>query len=215
MYKGIIFDLDGVIVNTARYHYLAWKRLAGEFGFNFTLEDNEQLKGVNRMRSLDIVLKKGNINLPEARKIELAERKNEQYKKYLTKMDKSEVLPGILNLLKKLHLMDIKIALGTASKNAPYILEKLNLKGYFHVVVDGNSVTKAKPDPEVFLQAAKALELNPQECIVAEDSQAGIEAAKKANMFAIGIGSQDILNASDIVISKTDYLMAVVMRLLN
>jgi beta-phosphoglucomutase len=214
-YRGVIFDLDGVIVDTAKYHYSAWRRLAEELGFAFSPEDNEQLKGVNRMRSLDIVLEKGGIALTEERKIQLAAQKNEWYKTFLNNMDQSEVLPGILEVLETLRRMNVRLALGSASKNAPFILEKLHLGDYFDAIVDGNSVSKAKPDPEVFLKAASALGLRPETCIVVEDAQAGIEAAKHAHMTAIGIGRRDILKAADYVIDNTKFLLEAILSYLD
>lgn len=212
MYKGIIFDLDGVIVDTAKYHFLAWRRLAEELGVEFTLEDNELLKGVSRMASLDIILKKGKVLLTEDEKIELATKKNEWYKDFLKEMEQDEVLPGIMNLLKELKEKGVKVSLGSASKNAPFILEKLDLVQYFDAVVDGNSVSKAKPDPEVFLIAAGKLGLEKEECIVVEDAAAGVTAAKAADMLAIGIGEEDILGHADVVLSGTELLQDEVIK---
>ncbi|KRQ87854.1 Beta-phosphoglucomutase [Caloramator mitchellensis] len=199
--KGCIFDLDGVVVDTAKYHYLAWKRLANELGFEFTEKDNERLKGVSRMKSLEILLEIGNMNFDEEIKEKLAEKKNNWYVEYISKMDESEILPGVKEFITNLKKNGIKIALGSVSKNAGIILENTNLKKYFDAIIDGNKVTKAKPDPEVFLKAAEELGLEPYECIVFEDAVAGIEAAKNANMRVIGVGSDEILKDSDKVIS--------------
>jgi beta-phosphoglucomutase len=191
--KGCIFDLDGVIVDTAKYHYIAWMRLASEMDFDFTEKDNERLKGVSRMRSLDILLEVGGKTVPEEEKAVMADRKNTWYVEYISKMDKSEILPGVENFFKTLKENNIKIALGSASKNSMLILNNLGLAEYFDAIVDGNKVSKAKPDPEVFTLAAKELNLSPSECVVFEDAQAGIEAAKAGNMKVIAVGSEENL----------------------
>ncbi|MDO6354047.1 beta-phosphoglucomutase [Caloramator sp. CAR-1] len=200
MIKGCIFDLDGVVVDTAKYHYLAWKRLANELGFEFTEHDNERLKGVSRMKSLEILLEIGKLSFDEDTKLKLAEKKNNWYVEYISKMDESEILPGVKEFLSKLKESGYKIALGSVSKNAMIILENTNLKQYFDAIIDGNKVTKAKPDPEVFLKGAEELNLKPEECIVFEDAIAGIEAARRANMKVIGVGSKEILKDADMVI---------------
>jgi beta-phosphoglucomutase len=199
--KGCIFDLDGVIVDTAKYHYKAWKRIADEFGFEFTKLHNERLKGVSRRRSLEILLEVGNISVDEETKLKLAERKNAWYVEYISKMDKSEILPGVEDFIKSLRENNIKIALGSASKNSMTILKNLDIAHYFDVIIDGNKVTKAKPDPEVFLLGAKELGLDPENCVVFEDAEAGIQAAKIAGMMAVGIGSPAVLKEADLVIS--------------
>ncbi|WDU83642.1 beta-phosphoglucomutase [Caloramator sp. Dgby_cultured_2] len=200
MIKGCIFDLDGVVVDTAKYHYLAWKRLANELGFEFTEKDNERLKGVSRMKSLEILLEIGNLSFDEETKLKLAEKKNNWYVEYISKMDESEILPGVKEFLSQLKENGYKIALGSVSKNAMIILENTNLKQYFDAIIDGNKVTKAKPDPEVFLKGAEELNLKPEECIVFEDAIAGIEAARRANMKVVGVGSKEILKDADMVI---------------
>lgn len=199
--KGALFDLDGVIVDTAKYHYLAWKRLAGELGFEFTEEHNERLKGVSRMRSLEILLEVGGISCTEEEKLAMAEKKNNWYVEYIRKMDESEILNGAREYLLKLKGEGIKIALGSASKNAPMILENLGITHLFDAVIDGNKVSKAKPDPEVFLLGAKELGLKAADCVVYEDAEAGIEAARRAGMGTVGIGSRDILKEADMVVS--------------
>lgn len=201
MIKGCIFDLDGVIVDTAKYHYLAWKRLANELGFEFTEEDNERLKGVSRMKSLEILLEIGNKKFDEETKLKLAEKKNSWYVEYITKMDESEILDGVKTFLTELREKGIKISLGSVSKNAMTILKNINLMPYFDAVIDGTKVTNAKPDPEVFLKAAEELGLRPEECCVFEDAVAGIEAARRANMKVIGVGSPEILGSADRVIA--------------
>jgi len=204
--KAIIFDLDGVIVDTAKYHYLAWKELADQLGFNFTEQQNELLKGVSRVRSLEILLELGKVHLEEDHKIRLLEEKNKQYLQYIAKMDHKEILPGIDDLLHYLKLNKIPFALGSASKNARLILERLNLIDLFEAIVDGNDVSTAKPDPEVFLIAAKKLGKSPINCIVVEDAQAGIEAAKRAHMTSIGIGDKRVLKEADFVLNDTNEL---------
>lgn len=187
--QACIFDLDGVIVDTAKYHYLAWKRLAKELGFDFTIEDNERLKGVSRMDSLNILLSIGGIELPLEEKEALANKKNLWYVDYISKLAEDEILPGVLDFFQILKENNIKIALGSASKNSMLILKNLNLVEYFDAIVDGNKVSKAKPDPEVFLRAAEELSINPEHCVVFEDAEAGIEAALNAGMKTIGIGT--------------------------
>lgn len=198
--KACIFDLDGVIVDTARYHYIAWKQLADELGFEFTEEHNELLKGVSRMRSLDILLEIGKIEKSESEKQVLAAEKNERYVAFIKKMTPDEILPGVEHFLQGLKEKEIKIALGSASKNAPVILEKIGLLHLFDEVVDGNHVSKAKPDPEVFLKGAEKLKVNPSDCIVFEDAMAGIEAAKAGRMKCVGIGDANVLANADLVI---------------
>lgn len=188
-----IFDLDGVIVDTAKYHYLAWKRLGEEIGIEFTEQDNERLKGVSRMRSLDILLEIGGQKRTVADKESLASKKNTWYVEYIMKMDSSEILPGVRSFLDELRAAAIKVALGSASKNAPTILERVGLTDYFDVIVDGNLVSKAKPDPEVFALAASLLGVTPRHAVVFEDAQAGIEAALRANMLTVGVGDPQIL----------------------
>jgi len=199
--KGALFDLDGVIVDTAKYHYLAWKRLADELGFEFTEEHNEKLKGVSRMRSLEILLEIGGLSSTDVEKLAMAEKKNNWYVEYIKIMDKSEILKGAREYLLKLRKEGIKIALGSASKNAPMILQNLEITELFDAIIDGNKVSKAKPDPEVFLLGAKELGLEPADCIVYEDAEAGIEAARRAGMGTIGIGKKDILKEADMVVS--------------
>ncbi|WP_420553544.1 beta-phosphoglucomutase [Tenacibaculum aiptasiae] len=199
MKKGFIFDLDGVIVDTAKYHFLAWKKLANDIGIDFTETQNEQLKGVSRVRSLEKILSWGNKTIPEDEFMELMAKKNNDYLSYIAKMDESEILPDVPKVLNYLKKEDQPISLGSASKNARQILKKVNLISDFNAIVDGNDVSKAKPDPEVFLNAAKSLEMIPQNCIVFEDSLAGVQAANNANMISIGIGDKDVLKEADYV----------------
>ena len=204
--KAFIFDLDGVIVDTAKFHYLAWKELANELGFDFTEEQNEDLKGVSRVASLEILLKIGKIKLSKERKEELLKEKNEQYLGYIAKMGQDEILPGIKNILQYLKGNEIPFSLGSASKNARLILRILGLYDLFDAIVDGNDVSSAKPDPEVFLIAAKKLNKDPIDCIVIEDAQAGIKAAHNANMISIGIGDKKVLNEARFVLNDTSEL---------
>ncbi|MGG6314078.1 beta-phosphoglucomutase [Paenibacillus macerans] len=198
--KACLFDLDGVLVDTAKYHYLAWKRLAAELGFEFTEQDNEKLKGVSRMASLDILLQVGGLDLDEAAKQELAERKNNWYVECISQMDASEILPGALEFLRQCREAGLKTALGSASKNAPMILRNTGLAPYFDAIIDGTRTASAKPDPEVFLLGAEELGVAPEACVVFEDAEAGIEAARRAGMRCIGIGSPDALGASDLIV---------------
>ena len=198
--KGCIFDLDGVIVDTAKYHYLAWKKIADEFGFVFTEKDNERLKGVSRMASLDILLSIGGVHLSEGEKLQVADKKNEIYLGYILKMTPDEVLPGVLTFLKTLRDQGIKISLGSASKNAKTILHQVGIENLFDAVADGTNVSKAKPDPEVFLKGAELLNLSPADCVVFEDARAGIEAAHRAGMKCVGIGDSVTLREADTVV---------------
>lgn len=202
MIKGLIFDLDGVLADTAKYHYKAWKDLAASLGFHFSETDNEKLKGVSRMTSLDILLETGNISgLTEAEKLRMATEKNAQYVSYIDQMDPEEILPGAREFLVEAKSQGYKIALGSASKNAERILNRLDIKKYFDAVIDGTKVSRAKPDPEVFLKGAEALNLKPEDCIVFEDAEAGVEAAKRGNFKAVGVGDSNILKDADIIIS--------------
>lgn len=195
--KGAIFDLDGVIVDTAVYHYAAWKELANELGFEFTEADNERLKGVSRMKSLEILLSIGNISASEEQKEKWATEKNERYVKLLENLNEKSLLNGAYDYLKLLKSKGVLTALGSASKNAPFILEKLKISDLFDAVVDGNSVSKAKPDPEVFIKGAQLLGLKPEECTVFEDSQAGIEAARKGGFGIIAVDKYGVLKDAD------------------
>ena len=192
--KGFIFDLDGVIVDTAKYHYLAWKKLAKKLGFEFTHEQNELFKGVSRKRCLEILLEIGAIKVTQEQFDRWMIEKNQDYLVYIEEMDASEILPDVPKVLNYLKDKNISIALGSASKNAKPILEKVNLLSYFDVIVDGNNVTKAKPDPEVFLMAAQQLGVPAENCIVFEDAVAGIRAANAAKMISIGIGDARVLS---------------------
>lgn len=189
--------MDGVIVDTAKYHYLAWKEIARELGFDFTEKDNERLKGVSRMASLDILLGIGGIKAGEQEKLEWADRKNKIYLEYILRMTPGEVLPGVKEFLTALHREGIRVSLGSASKNAKTILRQVGIEDLFDAVADGNNVSKAKPDPEVFLKGAELLGLPAGDCLVFEDAVAGIEAAHRAGMKCVGVGDPQILSAAD------------------
>ena len=198
--KACIFDLDGVIVDTAKYHFLAWKRLAEDLGFEFKPEHNERLKGVSRMRSLEILLEVGGLSFPKEEMERMATLKNEWYLRFIHNMSPDEILPGVLPFLSELRRAGVRIALGSASKNAPLILQQVKVAQYFDAIIDGNKVSKAKPDPEVFLKAAEALGVDPGNCVVFEDAEAGVEAALGGNMCCVGVGSPDVLNKATVVI---------------
>jgi len=217
MKKGFIFDLDGVIVDTAKYHYLAWKKLGNQLGFEFTKEQNELFKGVSRKRCLEILLEIGHIDATQEQFDTWMVEKNVDYLAYIENMDASEILPDVPKILEFLKEREIPIALGSASKNARPILEKVNLLHYFDVIVDGNNVTKAKPDPEVFLLAAKQLGVNPKDCIVFEDAVAGIKAANAAKMISIGIGDEKVLSEAQFNFTgfteiSTDFIQELINR---
>ncbi len=198
--KACIFDLDGVIVDTAKYHFMAWKKLTSQLGINFTEEDNERLKGVSRMDSLEIILKIGNKKLNNDLKLEYATIKNNWYNDYIKKMTSDEILPGCKEFITELRDYGIKVAIGSASKNTPLILERVGIKDLFDAVSDGNLVSKAKPDPEVFIKAASMLHVDPGYCVVFEDAIAGVQAALNAGMKCIGVGSPDVLTRANYVI---------------
>lgn len=206
MNRGFIFDLDGVIVDTAKYHYLAWKKMANELGFDFTEEENEQLKGVSRVKSLEILLDIGRITKSDREKEFLAKQKNELYLTLIEGLNSDDLLPGSKHFVLDARDKVIKIALGSASRNAAYILRKLGIAHLFDARVDGTMVSKAKPNPEVFTKAAKLLGLDPKNCLVFEDAQAGIDAAKNAGMKCIGIGNNNVLKGANKVVTGLDQL---------
>ncbi|NUY80696.1 beta-phosphoglucomutase [Flavobacterium sp. MAH-1] len=197
--KAFIFDLDGVIVDTAKYHFLAWQKIADSLGIEFTPEHNEALKGVSRVRSLEIILELGNAQASQADKDVWLKQKNEDYLSYIKNMDRSEILPGVMHVLQYLKEKQQPIALGSASKNARIILEKVGILDYFDVIIDGNDVTNAKPDPEVFVRAAKKLKISNEDSIVFEDSFAGVDAANIAGMTSVGIGDAKILKKAQYI----------------
>ncbi|WP_320128773.1 beta-phosphoglucomutase [uncultured Sphaerochaeta sp.] len=199
-----LFDLDGVLVDTARYHYQAWKEIAKEYGFDFTEEQNELLKGVSRSAALDILLDLGNLTVLPEKKPAILEKKNNLYLQLIEHLAPSDILKGVLPVLHYLQDLQIPIVLGSASKNARGILQRLGLIPFFTAIIDGTNVTKAKPDPEVFLAGAKACGIEPFRCVVFEDSVAGIQAAKLGGMIAVGIGNQDTLCSADFVVDTLD-----------
>lgn len=199
-FKGLIFDLDGVIVDTAKYHFLAWKSLADELGIPFTETDNERLKGVSRMASLEIILSLDDRKMSEEEKSACTAKKNDLYVSYINKLTPEAILPGVEKFITEARVAGYKTAIGSASKNTGLILSRLGIGAYFDAVVDGTKVTKAKPDPEVFLKGAEELGLAPSSCIVFEDSVAGIEAATRGGMASVGIGEETILSKADTVI---------------
>jgi beta-phosphoglucomutase len=204
--SACLFDLDGVIVDTAKYHFIAWRQIARELGFEFTGKDNERLKGVSRTRSLEILLDVGGVMLDEAAKTALAAKKNDLYLSYVMKMTPAEILPGADVFLIACHKAGLKTALATASRNAAVIIDLLKIASLFDAVVDGNKVTCTKPDPEVFLNCATELGVAPGDCVVFEDAEAGIEAALAGGMLAIGIGDPVILSKADLVVPGLDKL---------
>jgi len=213
--KAFIFDLDGVIVDTAKYHYLAWQKIANRLGIDFTHEHNELLKGVSRIRSLDIILGLGNVEAAQEDKDKWLIEKNDDYLGFITNMQADEILPGVIPVLEYLKKNNQLVTLGSASKNARPILEKVGILHYFDAIVDGNDVTNAKPDPEVFLTAAQLVGKPAVGSIVFEDSVAGVQAANVAGMISIGIGDKIILheaqyNFNDFTEIHTDFLETLV-----
>ena len=197
--KGFIFDLDGVIVDTAKYHFLAWKKLAESVGISFSEDQNEQLKGVSRVRSLEKILTWGKAKISDDQFMELMARKNDDYLSYISNMDENEILPDVPRVLNFLKVREQSVSLGSASKNARAILKEVGLHNTFEVIVDGTNVSKAKPNPEVFLKAAEQMKIESNLCIVFEDAVAGIQAANAAGMLSIGIGRAEILHEADYV----------------
>jgi beta-phosphoglucomutase len=200
IYKACLFDLDGVLVDTAIYHFQAWKNLGKQFGYELTEEQNEELKGVSRVESLNKILAWADYTATQEEKAAWLIEKNEDYLRLISNMNPGEILPGVLEFLEQIKALGYKIALGSASKNAEIILEKTKLISWFDLIIDGNKVSKSKPDPEVFLKGAEGLGLAPESCIVFEDAQAGVEAAKAGQMKAIGIGEASTLFLADKII---------------
>lgn len=200
--KACLFDLDGVICDTAKYHYLGWKRVANELGFDISHDFNETLKGVNRMDSLDKILAQGKIKLSEEEKEAWAAKKNEWYLEYVRQMKPNEILPGVMDIFAELKKRNIKIALGSASKNAKIILDLLQITSFFDEIIDGTMVEKGKPNPEVFLKGAAACGVKPKECIVFEDALEGVKAGIAAGCHTVGIGDMKTLKRADMVISS-------------
>lgn len=195
-----IFDLDGVIVDTAKYHFLAWRKLAKTFGYDLTEVQNEQLKGVSRVQSLDLILSWAGVEKTAEEKAMLAIQKNEAYLKSITAIRPKDILPGVYPFIQQLISLDIKVALGSASKNAKLILEYLNIIDLFDAIVDGNMTTMSKPDPEVFVTGAAMCLIPPNQTVVFEDAAKGIDAAKAGGMYAVGVGHPESLGHADFVI---------------
>ncbi|MBQ9117885.1 MAG: beta-phosphoglucomutase [Clostridia bacterium] len=186
--KAFIFDLDGVIVSTDKYHYLAWKRMADDEGIYFDEVINDRLRGVSRMQSLEIILERATKSYTDEEKVALATKKNDIYRESLASLTPNDRLAGVTETLQKLREKGYKLAIGSSSKNTPVILDKIGYAGYFDAVSDGNNITRSKPDPEVFLKAAEFLGFTPEECYVVEDAEAGVDAAKAGGFTAIGVG---------------------------
>ena len=197
MIKGIIFDLDGVIVSTDKYHYLAWKKLADREGIYFDEKINNRLRGVSRRESLNIILEKSNKIYREEEILAMLDFKNNIYRSSLINLTPQDILPGVVELLDYLDAKGIKKAIGSSSKNTMYILERIGLTAHFNVIIDGTMITKTKPNPEVFSKAQKQLELEPQECLVVEDAIAGVEAAHNANIKACAVGDAALKQVGD------------------
>ncbi|GEK89584.1 beta-phosphoglucomutase [Alkalibacterium putridalgicola] len=209
MIKGLIFDLDGVITDTAEYHYLAWKSLAKKLGIEMDREFNEQLKGISRMESLDLILKHGNKenDYTEEEKQELATQKNEEYQHYIEEITHNDLLPGIETLLKEAKEKGIGMALASASKNGPKIIRQLEIDELFDgTVVDPASLSAGKPDPEIFIKGAEVLGLKPEECVGLEDAEAGVESINAAGMFSVGVGSEAAMHKADYIVKDTKEL---------
>ncbi len=206
--KGVIFDLDGVLVSTDEFHYQGWDRLAQEEAIPFTREDNHRQRGVSRMESLDILLEKSQKSYSEQEKVGMATRKNSYYVEFLQDLTPDDALPGARAMLEGLRKRGIKLAVGSSSRNTPLIMEKVELNRYFDAVADGNDITNSKPDPEVFLIAAERLGLKPAECLVVEDAEAGVQAALAAGIAVLGIGDPARLPRALCVVEGLDAIDA-------
>jgi beta-phosphoglucomutase len=199
--KAFLFDLDGVLVSTEHNHFLAWQRCANSLGIDFTEKENELLKGVSRVDSLKKILELGGKTISDTEFEALLKSKNDFYLESIQDLNQSNLLPGVLNLLQQAKEKGIHLGVGSSSKNANFILDKLSISSYFEVVVDGNGVTDPKPHPEVFLNGAKALGLDPAECMVFEDAASGIAAAKAGGFTAVGVGNPHIADKADIYLN--------------
>jgi beta-phosphoglucomutase len=200
--RACIFDLDGVIVDTAHYHFLAWKRLANELGYDLTEQENERLKGVSRMQSLEIILELAGISLNETHKKMLANKKNTWFIDYVERMLPEEIFPGVKQLICELSAYGIKVGLASSSKNARTVIQLLGMQNEFDAIVDGSMITHTKPHPEIFISTAEKLGVDPKDCVVFEDAEAGVEAALAAGMRCVGIGSPVRLHKANKVFSK-------------
>ena len=200
--KALLFDLDGVIVSTEKNHFIAWRETAKKLGISFSEEDNEALKGVNRVDSLKQILKLGNKTVSSEAFESLLVFKNNIYLDSISTLSEANLLPGVDALLRKAQSMGVKIGLGSSSKNAPMILERLGIKSFFDVIIDGNGVTRPKPHPEVFLNGAKALGFHPSECLVFEDALSGVTAAKEGGFLSIGVGNPLLQHVADVYLNN-------------
>lgn len=216
MFKAIAFDLDGVITDTANYHYQAWKALGKDLGISIDRQFNEQLKGISRMASLEKILALGNKEnqLSDTQKRELAAKKNTHYLSLINRISPKDILPGISDLLVELKEANIQLVIASASKNAPVILDGLGIKDYFAAIIDPDSLTNGKPDPEIFTRSAEILGLSPSDLIGIEDSTAGIQSINGANMFSVGVGDATSMKEADSRLPSTaglslDYLTRV------
>ncbi|RRJ65020.1 beta-phosphoglucomutase [Paenibacillus oralis] len=208
-YQAVIFDLDGVIVSTDRYHFLAWSQLAWQEGIEFNEQINHRLRGVSRMESLEIILEKASRRYTPVEKLKLAERKNEVYRTLLGDLTDGDMLPGVAETLSALRERGYKVAIGSSSKNTPVILERIGLSGYFDAVADGNGIKNSKPDPEVFLLAAGKLGVPPEDCLVVEDAEAGVYAAKRGGMAAAAIGEARNCQEANYSLTKIEELLLI------
>ena len=206
MKKGLVFDLDGVITDTAKFHYIAWKNMAERLGIIIDEKFNEQLKGISRIESLERILEFGGKAdvYTEEEKEKLAAEKNTEYVELLEELTPADILPGLLSVLDQAEALGMKSSIASASKNAPHILEKLGIKERFAHIVDPNTLIKGKPDPEIFVRAAEAIGIKPEEAIGFEDAQAGIEGIKGANMFAVGVSVGEPLHGADLIINSLE-----------
>ena len=206
MIRGLLFDLDGVIVDTAKYHFIAWQRMAAALNIHFGLEENEQLKGISRVESLERILTRGGLTLAQEEKQQWMDQKNAWYLECIAQMGPEEILPGVAHFLAEARAQGFSIALGSASKNAVPILKRIGLLDAFDAIVDGTVVSASKPNPEVFLEGARRLGLRPEECCVFEDAEAGVEAALAGGMRSIGVGQPDVLGRAHRVIQSFDQI---------
>lgn len=200
MFKAVIFDLDGVLVDTADLHFDAWQKVSIEYGLSCGINMIDGLKGVSRAKCLEMIIKQSNRNISESMKIDILTKKNDLYLEKIKSISGFDILPGVNEILKFLERHHIKIALGSASKNADFILTKTELGNYFDAIVDGNMISNAKPDPEVFLRAAELINISPHDCLVIEDAKSGVEAAKRAGMQVIGVGEEKLLSEANLIV---------------
>ncbi len=206
MRKGLVFDLDGVITDTAKFHYIAWKNMAEKLGITIDEKFNEQLKGISRIESLERILEFGGKadKYTQEEKEALAAQKNAEYVELLEELTPADILPGLISVLDQADALGMKSSIASASKNAPHILEKLGIKERFEHIVDPNTLVKGKPDPEIFIRAAEAIGITPEEAIGFEDAQAGIEGIKGANMFAVGVSVGEPLHGADLIVNSLE-----------